>query len=60
MGNAKAAEASRYESMAAAADAKDDRLLAKAWVDLFFLVGYKQARYEEGLAGLRAIPLTWQ
>ncbi|MBI4509406.1 MAG: serine/threonine protein kinase [Deltaproteobacteria bacterium] len=44
------AEASYLEGIQAAAQGRDDRLAAQAWVKLVRLVGYEQARAQEGLA----------
>ena len=49
-GDAKAAEATLHEVIRVAAAAKDDSLLARAWIMLTAVVGGAQARVEDALA----------
>jgi tetratricopeptide (TPR) repeat protein len=43
------AEATLHRAVQAAERARDDEVKARAWIQLVFVVGYRQARHEEGL-----------
>jgi tetratricopeptide (TPR) repeat protein len=47
-GDVKSAEASHFEAAYVAEASKADDVSARAWIDLVWLVGYRQARAEEG------------
>lgn len=50
LGETKAAEAALSDGLQAAASAKDDVLVARAWVDLIWTVGFSASRSDEAIA----------